>query len=124
VNAGGLTLRLRLRGGKVDGVEIESVRPQAAGLLAGRTPEQAVRLVPLLFSLCGGAQGVAAQAALLAAQGKEPDANRLADWAATVRREATAEHLIRQHGEDASHNLSGLLSSALHPTPPSTALPA
>ena len=38
--------------------------------------------------------------------------------------EATAEHLIRQHGEDASLNLSGLLSSALHPTPPSTALPA
>ena len=68
--------------------------------------------------------GQAENAALLAAQGKEPDANRLADWAATVRREATAEHLIRQHGEDASHNLSGLLSSALHPTPPSTALPA
>lgn len=38
--------------------------------------------------------------------------------------EATAENLIRQHGEDASHNLSRLLSCALHPTPPSTALPA
>lgn len=93
MNAGGLTLRLRLRGGKVDGVEIESVRPQAAVLLVGRTPEQAVRLVPLLFSLCGGAQGVAAQAALLAAQGREPPADRLAEWAATVRREAAAEHL-------------------------------
>lgn len=93
MNAGGLTLRLRIRRGKVEAVDIESVRPQAAALLAGRTPEQAVRLVPLLFSLCGGAQGVAAQAALLAAQGKEPDANRLADWAATVRREAAAEHL-------------------------------
>lgn len=38
--------------------------------------------------------------------------------------EAGAEHLIRQHGEDASQNLSRLLSSALHPVPPSTALPA
>ena len=38
--------------------------------------------------------------------------------------ETTAEHLIRQHGEDASQNLSRLLSSALHPAPPSTALPA
>ena len=90
---GGLTLRLRLRGGKVENVEIESARPQAAVLLTGRTPEQAVRLVPLLFSLCGGAQGVAAQAALQAAQGKTPDARQSADWAATVRREAAAEHL-------------------------------
>lgn len=35
-----------------------------------------------------------------------------------------AEELIRQHGEDASRNLAALLSSALRPTPPSTALPA
>lgn len=38
--------------------------------------------------------------------------------------EATAEHLIRGHVDDASRNLSGLLTSALKPTPPSTALPA
>lgn len=90
---GGLTLRLRVRRGTVDGVEIVSTRPQAAAVLAGKTPEQAVRLAPLLFSLCGGAQGVAAQAALLAAQGGEPDARKRADWAATVRREAASEHL-------------------------------
>lgn len=93
MKAVGLTLRLRVRRGKVEGVGIESARPQAAALLAGRTPEQAARLVPLLFSLCGGAQGVAAQAALLAAQGREPDARQQKDWAATVRREAAAEHL-------------------------------
>lgn len=90
---GGLTLRLRVRRGTVDGVEIVSTRPQAAVMLAGKTPEQAVRLAPLLFSLCGGAQGVAAQAALLAAQGGEPDTRQLAGWATTVRREAAAEHL-------------------------------
>lgn len=90
---GGLCLHLRLREGRVTSVDIVSTRPQAAAVLAGKTPEQAIRLAPLLFSLCGGAQGVAAQAALLAAQGGEPDARQLAAWAATVRREAASEHL-------------------------------
>ena len=48
---GGLNLRLRLRDGRVGGVAIESTRPQAAVALKGKTPEQAVRLAPLLFSL-------------------------------------------------------------------------
>lgn len=93
VHTGGLRLRLQARSGKIDTVEIVSTRPQAAAVLAGKTPEQAVRLAPLLFSLCGGAQGVAAQAALLAAQGREPDVRQRAQWAATVRREAANEHL-------------------------------
>lgn len=93
VHTGGLRLRLQARSGKIDTVEIVSTRPQAAAVLAGKTPEQAVRLAPLLFSLCGGAQGVAAQAALLAAQGGEPDAQQREEWAATVRREAANEHL-------------------------------
>ncbi|OOG36503.1 GntR family transcriptional regulator [Polaromonas sp. A23] len=38
--------------------------------------------------------------------------------------EAKAESLIRQHVDDASRNLSGLLSTALQPTPPAAALPA
>jgi len=38
--------------------------------------------------------------------------------------EATAEGLIRGHVDDASRNLSGLLSTALHPPPPPAALPA
>lgn len=90
---GELTFRLRLQRGRVAGVEIASTRPQAAMLFKGKTPEQAVRLAPLLFSLCGGAQGVAAQAALQAAQGKMPDAEQLASWAGIVRREASLEHL-------------------------------
>ena len=91
--SGGLTFRLRFQRGRVTGVEVVSTRPQAALLLKGKTPEQAVQLVPLLFSLCGGAQGVAAQAALQAAQGKIPEAEQLARWAGTVRREAYVEHL-------------------------------
>ncbi len=91
--AGGLTLRLRISPDGGREVEIASTRPQAAALLRGKTPEQAARMVPLLFSLCGGAQGVAARLALLAAQGGEPDAHQLAEWAAEVRREAAREHL-------------------------------
>ena len=91
--AGELTLRLRLQRGRVTWGNIVSTRPQAAVLLKGKTPQQAMQLAPLLFSLCGGAQGVAAQAALLAAQGNMPEAEQLAHWAGAVRREASDEHL-------------------------------
>lgn len=92
---GKLTLSLRLEQGRVTGVEIASTRPQAAVLLRGRAPEQAVHLAPLIFSLCGGAQGVAAHAALTVAQGGAPDARLLARWAGAIRREASTEHLWR-----------------------------
>lgn len=91
--AGGLVLRLRTQRGRVAGVKIVSTRPLAALLLKGKTPDQAVRIVHLLFSLCGTAQGVAAQAALQAAQGRTPGAAQLASWAGMVRREASIEHL-------------------------------
>lgn len=91
--AGGLVLRLHTRRGRVAGVKIVSTRPPAALLLKGKTPDQAVPMVPLLFSLCGAAQGVAAQAALQAAQGRPPGAAQLASWAGMVRREASIEHL-------------------------------
>lgn len=92
-STGGLTFRLRLQRGRVAGVSVVSARPQAAGLLKGKTPQQAVQLAPLLFSLCGAAQGVAAQAAVQAAQGRIPEAEQQACWAGTVRREASVEHL-------------------------------
>lgn len=38
--------------------------------------------------------------------------------------ELAAESLIREHGEDASRNLSGLLTTALQPATPPTAIPA
>lgn len=92
---GRLTLNLRLEQGRVAGVEIDSTRPQAAVLLKGKTPQQAVHLAPLIFSLCGGAQGVAAQAALMAAQGGMAGEAQLARWARAIRREASTEHLWR-----------------------------
>ncbi len=92
---GQLTLVLRLEQGRVAEVNIVSTRPQAALLLKGKTPAQAVHLAPLIFSLCGGAQGVAAEAALTAAAGSAPDGAQLARWAVAVRREAATEHLWR-----------------------------
>ncbi len=92
---GKLTLTLRLEQGSVADVNVISTRLQAAMLLNGKTPAQAVHLAPLIFSLCGGAQGVAAQAALMAAAGGEPDAAQLERWAMAVRREASTEHLWR-----------------------------
>ncbi|MCW2242677.1 nickel-dependent hydrogenase large subunit [Azospirillum canadense] len=44
-------------------------RPAAARALVGRTPDEAQALIPLLFSLCGTAQALAAAQALEAALG-------------------------------------------------------
>lgn len=49
------------------GIEVKSTRPRVCQLLKGKTPESVVQLVPALFSLCGRAQGAAAEAAVAAA---------------------------------------------------------
>ena len=59
---------------RVVGVSISSSRPQLAQrLLVGHTPEKAVELAGLMFSLCGKAQHTAAQAACDAALDVVPD---------------------------------------------------
>jgi hypothetical protein len=72
--AGHLQVRLSLEGGRIR--EVSSVlrrpRERIAMLLAGRTPEQALACLPLLFSLCAGAQQVAAVRALEQAAGWQP----------------------------------------------------
>lgn len=88
---GKLVVRLAWDGATVERVEIVSSRPQAARLLKGAAPERAVSLVPLLFSLCGRAQGAAAQAAVGAAQGCAPPHH--AHHAVSC--EAVQEHLWR-----------------------------
>ncbi|WP_448206117.1 nickel-dependent hydrogenase large subunit [Azospirillum sp. sgz302134] len=66
---GTVSVRLAVSGGRVSAATVAVRRPAAARALAGRTPEEAVRLVPLLFSLCGTAQALAAAGALEAALG-------------------------------------------------------
>ena len=89
-DAGELNLRVAWDGKTVRSVAVESTRPQASRLLAGRTPEQAVQMVSLLYSVCGKAQQAAATAALAAARGKQDVA-----LDRTVACEAMQEHLWR-----------------------------
>ncbi|AWJ92382.1 hydrogenase (plasmid) [Azospirillum baldaniorum] len=61
---GSVSVRLRTAGGRVRAVSVRVRRPVVARALCGRTPDEAMRLVPLLFSLCGTAQSLAALEAL------------------------------------------------------------
>lgn len=61
---GTVSVRLRTANGRVRAVSVQVRRPAAARALCGRTPDEAMRLVPLLFSLCGTAQSLAALEAL------------------------------------------------------------
>ena len=90
-DAGCVRLRLACAAGRVSAVQVGSERPDIERVLRGRTADQAVRLVPLLFALCGEAQAHAAILALAAARGEEC-APRLEP---NVQREVLREHLWR-----------------------------
>ncbi|OHC63058.1 MAG: hypothetical protein A2045_09225 [Rhodocyclales bacterium GWA2_65_20] len=90
-DAGAVHLRLRWEGGCARDVNLRLERPAAAAAMRGRPAEQAVRMLPLLYSICGAAQGVAASLALRAARG-EAQAPAIA---AAVLAEARREHLWR-----------------------------
>lgn len=65
---GELVVRLPWDGERVHGPRLVSSRDFVAErLFAGKSPEQVVAMVPLLFNLCGGAQRAAACAALASA---------------------------------------------------------
>ncbi|MBI5899092.1 MAG: nickel-dependent hydrogenase large subunit [Rhodocyclales bacterium] len=91
IDPGCVRLRMTVREGRVDSVEVGSERPQVGRMLCGRAADAAVRLVPLLFALCGRAQGRAAELALAAARGDEVAAHIDPAVAAEVMR----EHLWR-----------------------------
>ncbi|MCF8198662.1 MAG: nickel-dependent hydrogenase large subunit [Sulfuritalea sp.] len=71
IDPGCIRLHLDCAGGRINKVSVVSARPVIAQQLRGRMADEAVRLVPLLFALCGKAQGRAAILALEAARGKE-----------------------------------------------------
>ncbi|MFI3118577.1 MAG: nickel-dependent hydrogenase large subunit [Methylococcaceae bacterium] len=74
--AGAIGIHLYHRSGTVTGVHIASTRPDTvAQVFIGKTPEQLLDTVPLLFTLCGNAQAYAALSACRAALGlaTEPD---------------------------------------------------
>lgn len=93
MDAGKLTLGVVWDGESVVATEITSTRPMAAQVLKGKTPTQVVQIVPLLFSVCGRAQGAAASVALLAAMREESPA--VAAMERSIVCEALQEHLWR-----------------------------
>jgi hypothetical protein len=69
IDPGCIRIGLAIADGRVSAVELAGDRPQLSSALRGRKADEAVRLLPLLFAICGKAQGRAAQLALDAARG-------------------------------------------------------
>ena len=91
IDPGCVRLRLGSAEGKLGTVSVGSERPAIAHYLRGRAADDAVRMVPLLFSLCGKAQGNAAMLALAAARGNQ----RTPYLDPAIQQEALREHLWR-----------------------------
>jgi hypothetical protein len=91
IDAGCVRLMLDVANGRVAEVLVASERPAVAQVLRGRPADDAVRLLPLLFSLCGRAQGRAAVLALDAARGIECPLH----LDAAIYQEVMREHLWR-----------------------------
>jgi hypothetical protein len=91
IDPGCVRLQLAVRDGRVGRVDVASARPAVSRVLRGRPAADAVRLVPLLFALCGKAQGRAAALALQAAAGCATAAH----VDAAIEQEVLREHLRR-----------------------------
>jgi len=94
--AGSIAIELYHRNGQASGTRIASSRPDAAArVLLGKTPEQVLDTVPLLFTLCGNAQAYAALLACRAALGiaGEPELDTGRDM--LVQLETLREHAWR-----------------------------
>lgn len=95
-HGGELVVTLRLRRERVEQVQIDSTRPQLAErLFAGRTVDEALALVPRVFSICGRSQAIAAQLATEAARGVMADELTQAQRAQRVEAEMAQEYLWR-----------------------------
>lgn len=91
-----LALRVGWDGSRITGVAVASSRRTGASrVLEGKSPEQAVQMVPLLFSLCGRAQEAASALALDAATGCAPAAAAVRSRERRVLAEAAMEYLWR-----------------------------
>ncbi|HEX7155802.1 MAG TPA: nickel-dependent hydrogenase large subunit [Burkholderiaceae bacterium] len=96
--AGRLAIDVRWDGHEVRSVAVRNTRPHAARLLAGRPALEVMKMVPLLFAVCGRAQSIAAHAAWTAARGRlvgEELKRHLDGYEATVALESAQEHLWR-----------------------------
>lgn len=93
---GRISVRLEIGADSVQRVDIVSDRPlKAAGLFEGRELDAVLEGVPLVFSVCAIAQGVAASRAAEKALGVEPDAAVEAARDLLLLAESAREHLWR-----------------------------
>lgn len=91
---GSLHVRLAIRDGRIADVGIGSTRPRNPGsVLEGRPLDDALALIPKMFSVCGAAQGLAAIEAAEMALSVEP-----APAQRTARKMLLAAETIQQHG--------------------------
>jgi len=89
---GELRVSLRIAGGRLTQVLVQSTRPDIAQqLLQGRTRTEVVAAVPQIFALCGRSQATASALACDAAAGLLPSAETLA-----LARQAVAAELLRE----------------------------
>lgn len=94
--AGEIQIELTHRGGQAGAARLVSSRPQAATqVLLGKTPEQLLSTVPLLFSLCGNAQSYAALLACRAALGLDAAPQADAARECLLQLETVREHAWR-----------------------------
>jgi hypothetical protein len=93
VDVGKLTLGVFWDGESVPATDIRSTRPMAAQILKDKTPTHVLQIVPLLFSVCGRAQGAAASAAILVAMREQSPA--VTSLEQSIVCEALQEHLWR-----------------------------
>jgi uptake hydrogenase large subunit len=68
-DSGRVKLSLVVGAERIGAATVSCLRPDVVRILRGQPAGKAVALVPLIYSLCGKAQGVAARAALAAARG-------------------------------------------------------
>lgn len=93
---GRLRITLAHDAGAVRGVHIASSRPLAAvRVLRGKTPQQVLSLLPLLFNVCGNAQAFAAQQACLQALGTAAETATISAGLLLVQLETLREHCWR-----------------------------
>jgi coenzyme F420-reducing hydrogenase alpha subunit len=108
---GKLQLEVVWDGKQITGVSVQSSRPLAAcRVLEGKPAEEVMRLVPLLFSVCGRAQGVAAAAACEAARGIAPN-----DLVVVARERAIAGECLQEYTWRLLIDLPALLGEAARP---------
>lgn len=93
--SGKLDIKLFHDGGCAEKAEISSSRPSAAKVLLGKTPEQVLASVPLLFAVCNNAQTYAALQACRMALGITADAKADCAREMLVQLESLREHVWR-----------------------------